>query len=516
MDNFILKTSDEEIKSKKEYILAVQHTNNFSIILKSKFSLEIYNNEMKLQENIALELPHKDLRFQDIFIVNGEIYLFMNRYNGKNNEHYLYATILSKKRGVVNDIYQIEKIKMGDQLKKHQQEKEKFEVSVTADSLAFLVRSSTKLMDYDKNAKRKFSFISLDFELLDERTVVFPELEKHFFLSKTITDKKGNIFLASHRSFVENDKTIFKPEVFGRNKAFFYSLFFDENHISTHEIQHSTRSSFNISELKTKIDSHGNVRCMAFFSATYEYAAIGSYSFTMNTESREIEDEKTFQFEDGLIDQFYTEEQIHERNEKRKEDIYIWTNQLHNFIMHDLVMKNDGGYYLIAEQIHPLKTSKEDPHFTPRIGIPIKQNYSFNGLMIFSISKNNELIEYSVIPKKQASKNHISYGQHYGVGIVMSLGNNDDLNIFFNDDKEYLDEKFNTSTNDMFIEDQVFIRYTISLDGRISKHPIIETDKHNINIDPITSPKIQGNKLFLISRRNRYYYKPLTLEMMKE
>src|SRR5690554_704757 len=149
-------------KGKKELIHSIHREKGKTIAIKTDLKvfgsndlyLETFDENLNRTNRNELEFPDKDLELSSVRYVNGEIFLFMEKYDKRNKENTVYGTKVSEQGKFDSEIFEIIKFKLEKRRKIND-----FFISLSEDSTKFLIQSTPPLIDKDQKARRHFMIL---------------------------------------------------------------------------------------------------------------------------------------------------------------------------------------------------------------------------------------------------------------------------------------------------------------------------------------------------------------------
>ena len=173
--------------------------------------------------------------------------------------------------------------------------------------------------------------------------------------------------------------------------------------------------------------------------------------------------------------------------------------RLYNYRVRDIVMKKNGGFYMIAEYYLHTITTHTDANGNTRT----THHYHYDDLMVINVLEDNSVEWYSRVPKKQHSTND---GGTYS-GIVTGINNDNSLNIIFNDNAENANLLNPENLKSLKLKKSKVVLVKFEEDGNATKTPLFEASKSKTYLVPRISPQGKENDIILYSKsksKNRF------------
>lgn len=487
---------------KKEAITSVHHVDDGIVVLKrtvrligsTNYYLEIFDNKMNFVSRNEVNFPDKDLEFSQMTYLNGKIYLFMEKFDKRNKLNTVYGTTISRSGKFDSEIFELLQFELEKRNKINS-----FYVSISADSTNFLIRSTPPMTDKEQMAQRDFLIIDQDFKEVDNIKINFPFKERDFGINRTHLDAKGNIHMLTSVAIEETRrKSLFNTSV--ETEARVFTLYKGQSDVEEYEINFLNDDAGFISQIQMKTDELGRLQCAGFYSDKKGNSTRGVFVFTIDTETKEISNVTSQEFTDEYLNQFLSDRQIRKKERKNsKNKANNPYDRLYNYKVRDIVMKKDGGFYMVAEFYELRIVTTTDANGNTRQ----TYHYYFNDLMVINILADNTVDWYARVPKRQHSVND---GGTYS-GIVTGLNNDNSLNIIFNDNSENATKIAHENVKYMKLKKSTVVLVKFEEDGTATKTPLFGSKKLKTYVIPRLSPKGKENDIILYSKgktKNRF------------
>jgi len=409
--------------------------------------LERYDrSSLALLETNEIKFPVKGMYFQQFVIKDGVIYAFVKNFDSKTKVRTLYLSTLSSK-GVVNN----KMIELATFNSDNNRKYNDFEISISTDSSKILVAVVPEL---SKKAIQTAQLVTVNFDGKEKvkTEFEFDYLDKDFEFKDFLLDSSGNVHLLSKVKL--EDLTKAKSE-----KDYEYKIYTHfKNTKKLHEYTIEIPNHY-VSNIMFKLNNKGKLYCAGFYSSPDDKLIKGTFNFAINTDSRNIENIKTYEFESNFIRDF------------TKGKYSFHDKGLKHFVVKDILFKNDGGIILLSEYHYEYYNSEKG------------MVYNFGEFIIIDYSENGEVNWCKRIPKIQygLQKNTTSFFYYYS---------NDILHLIFNDHSS--DDSGERTVAIGGVKNTTIV--TISKDGKF-KRSLLFTKKEN-KFWPLTSMHYtKGNEI---------------------
>jgi|SRR5690554_3662914 len=486
---------------KREKVLSVFPTEDGIIALRVKYKLlgnpsyaiEVLDNQMNFVSRNDLELPDKDLEFSNLMYINNKLYIFMKKYDSQNNINSLYGTTISSEGNFDSEIFEIVQVAVESRRKMNL-----FRIEPSADSTQFKIIITPRTQDKDQMGLRQFIILDQAFGEVDNVQINFPFKERDFSIKSSRLDPSGNIHMLCSVNIEESKRTIFKTN--SETEARVFTLYKGESEIKEYTINFLNEDAGFISQIKMNTDKKGKLQCTGFYSDKKGNSTRGVFVFTIDPATKEISNSTSQAFTDEYLNQFLSEREIRKKDRKQdKNKGFNRFDRLYNYRIRNVVMKEGGGFYIVAEYYFMKITSYTDSKGNVRY----TYHYYYDDLMVINVEADNEVTWYSKVPKRQYSTND---GGDYS-GIVTGINKDNSLNIIFNDNMENANSMAQINTKPVKLKNSVVVLVKFDEVGNATKSPLIEADKSKMYLIPSASPKGLENNLILYSfgkNKNRF------------
>ena len=401
------------------YVYALR--NQYSFFGGNNPVLERYKlSDMSLDYSKSLSLKNPEgheMEKQSIYFVKGNYIAFANYYDRDKNSNFLYATVLDNHATAIKSWTPVAEISADKR-----NNPGSFYTGVSADSSHILVVVNPP---YDEYANEKFTLLLIDAQLNinQKREITPPYKDKYFSLGNFIASGTGNVFMLAT---ISKDKTVMTRRE-RRNQPTYYHtvLMYDSKTDSLREFRIDLETKF-ISDAKMTIAANGDIVCSGFYSNKSSSTIIGTFYQRIDPVSGEIKSKGTMDFARDFLIQFMNEKKI----SKGKE--------LADYDLKHLVMRDDGGAVLVAEEFYEVLIQSYDPQTRM---YTYTYYYYYNNIIVISINPSGEIAWAQKIPKYQMSRNDGGYYSSFAFAVSGSnmyfMFNDHPRNLKIADSKNY-------------------------------------------------------------------------------
>jgi hypothetical protein len=361
-------------------------------------------------KSISMEGPNqKDLSIESIYFMSGNLILFASNYDREKDVNILYAEILDEHAAVKKAWAEVASISA---TKKSNPGSFYTGMSIDSNQILLVVNPP-----YDKYANETFTLQLLDKELNTQwkKEIIPPYKDEFFSLDNFIVAKNGDVYMIAT---VSKDKSVMSRHERRSEPTYFHTvLMYEHEGNNLKEYKVSLDPKF-ISDVKMTVDEKGDIICAGFYSNKSSNSIIGAFYLKIDKLTKEITSQGTKDFPMDFLSQFMSEKKA----SKGKE--------LYDYILKHLVLRDDGGAILVAEQYYEILEQSYDPttHLTT-----YTYYYYYNDIIVVSINPSGEIAWAKKIPKYQISRNDGGYYSSFSFAV-----SGDKMYFMFNDNSRNL------------------------------------------------------------------------------
>ncbi len=457
-----------------------------------KIIVERYNKKMRLVKSneIKLRYKKKDLNFEELRLINGKLVLFSSYQNRKKKTHYLFAQTLGKKTlQPKNDLRVIEEIPIRSQFQEGT-----FDIEFSKDSSAVLIFSQ---LPYQSRASEKYKIqvLNKDLETAWTKDIELPYTDEKFSIENYRISNTGDVYVLG---IIYNDT--YRRRRQGKPNYKYTLLTYSQNDNLQPEYEISLGDKF-ITDLTFRIQRNGDPVCAGFFSDRSSYTVRGTYFFKINSDTGEIYDSNSKEFEFDFLTELMSERgkkraarAEEEGDEKRQAELY-------EYKLDELIIRSDGGAVLIAEQfyIQTLNNSYRDLS-TGAWRYRSENRYYYNDIIVVNINPDGSVAWATHVPKRQVTVNDGGYFSSYVMAVTGKA-----IYLVFNDNGK----NFNRDEDDKIYSyngsRSVVTLAEIRPDGSVLKYPLFSNREEGIITRPKVCKQTGRYEMVIYGERSRSY-----------
>jgi hypothetical protein len=473
-----------------------------------KVFIEKYNSELKLEksQDIALKYKSKELDFEDMVILNGNLFLLSSFHNKGKNINYLFSQMINMRNlsGSKN------LTKIGEIQTRGLNKEGSFGIHISRDSSKVLIYND---LPYKKGEPERFSLkvFNDSFEELWNRDIKLPYSDDNFSVEEYQVDQNGNVYLLG---VIYQDRSRTRRK--GKPTYQYTILAYTENGTNVQEYKIDFKDKF-ITDLTFRVGDDGDLVCSGFYSTIGDYSIKGTYFFRLNPQTKEIYNRNLKEFEFEFLTEFMSDRKKKKAEKAEREGNTKKQVELFSYSLDNLVLRSDGGALLIAEQYYVESQRDNDyygygsgfynGYYNPRSGYynnslnQIEDHYNYNDIIVVNIKPTGEIEWTARIPKRQETVNDGGYYSSYAMSIVK-----DRIFFVFNDNVKNFQEKKRPETVYYFNGNSSIIALAeVTRDGSVNTYPLFS----NKEAGALTIPKIckqsGKNKMTIYGERGQKY-----------
>ncbi len=301
-----------------------------------------------------------------------------------------------------------------------------------------------------------------DLSKLWEKKVELKYPAKLFGVDSYIVDDHGNLYILGK---LYKDKVVDKKDGMPN---YSYKILVYGADIDAREFTAELDGQF-ITNLGLKVADDGTLVCAGFYSDKSAYSVKGTFFMSMDPTTGEVKHKGTKAFDTDFLEQFMSEDKAMKQKE------------LYNYDLDHIILRNDGGALLVAEQyyVYVYTTSYTSGGITY---YQTHYKYYYGSIIVVNLNPDYSIQWAVKIPKNQVTTDDGGYYSSYTYAVTPGK-----LYFFYNDNAKNLNntdpKKIATMRAD---KGTVMMAATVSADGKLEKKPLFGSQ----DIDQICRPKL--------------------------
>ncbi|MAT54426.1 MAG: hypothetical protein CMN32_08065 [Saprospirales bacterium] len=433
----------------------------------------------------------KRLKYEGVVVKDGKPYVLASGVNNKQKKRYLCVNSFSKE--TLQPTGEWRKIAEFNYTSQLVRKLGKFGFRTSQDSARLLVYYTEPYQD-DETEKFSFAVFDADFNKLWGREVELPASMGLFNVEDYGLDNMGNVYFLGKEYEGKRSSLLLNIE-----KDHKYTLL-SFTAVKDSFIQRAIKFEGKLArEAKIFVRGKGDVICTGFYAHSDVKPFMGNrplegvFVVQLQGEDLSVEFESTKEFDIDLITQSMFKAQ---KKSAMKREADGGVNGLFNYKIKNILNRQDGGVYLIAEHQY---TVVSDSRTKPGELGGVTVNYVFKEILVTSLSSNFEVEWIKMIPKSQSGKRKVKvYSSFFP---------------FLRDDKLYLIYLDYTKSVKLPIggymamngmsKKAITILVTCDPIGNIEKYGIATYSDVKVWLQPVYSTWISDNELIMYGSRKR-------------
>jgi hypothetical protein len=466
-----------------------------------KVYLEYFSRDMKLKKSVEQELKYKNKQrdFEDLVMFNEQLYLLTSYFNEAKKRNFLFKQKIGSRSLTPSKRLDM----IADSEARNSENEGKFDLHISRDSSHLLVYNE---LPYNRREPERFALRVFDkqFEEVWSKNIVLPYADNQMTVEEYRVDNQGNVYLLG---VVYQDGAKMRRR--GAANYQYVILAYTNNGEDFTEYKLDIGDKF-ITDLTFRVGNDGNLVCTGFYSEKGNYSVKGTYFFRLNAKTQELFNKNLKAFDFDFLTSYMRPKEVEkarkaERNgdEKRQAELY-------NFALDDLILRNDGGAVLVAEQFYVYEDRDYDNFGGGFNRYPYGNNnnyrtnyyYNYNDIIVVNIRPNGEIEWTARIPKKQETANDDGDYSSYAMSIQPT-----GLYFLYNDNARNFDKKaknkdriYNFSGNN-----SVMTVAQIQKNGQVTIFPIFDASSGNAIIRPKICEQIGKKEMAIYGERGKYF-----------
>ena len=479
------------------YMLREKVLNNANA--RPKVYLEKFDREMKLKKSVEQELKYKNKQrdFEDIIMLNGQLYLLTTFNNEAKKRNYLFKQKIGSRSLIPGKSLEM----IADTEAKNSANEGSFDFHISRDSSHLLVYND---LPYNRKDPERFALRVFDkqFEQVWEKNIILPYTDNQMTVEEYRVDNQGNVYLLG---------VLYQDGAGQRRRGSanyqYVILAYTNNGEDFKEYRVDIGDKF-ITDLTFRVADDGNLICTGFYSEKGNYSVKGTYFFRLNAKTKEIFNKNLKAFDFDFLTSYMRPKDIEKARKAAQRGDEKKQAELYNFSLDDLILRSDGGAVLVAEQYYVYEVRDYD-NFNAGIGgfyngsnFRTDYYYNYNDIIVVNIKPTGEIEWTARVPKKQETTNDGGYYSSYTMAILPT-----GLYFVYNDNNRNFEEAAR-SKNRVYNfngNNSVMTVAQIKQDGEVTIFPVFNNRDADTIIRPKVSKQIGKKEVAVFGEKGRYF-----------
>ncbi len=445
------------------------------------------------QKPVNLELDKKDLTLHTIILTKTEVLIFCRYYDKKDNESRLYLSTYDQ--AGFKQLKRFEKIASIPAEK--QSNTGAFIVSASPDRSKVLVQV---LPPYEKKEAIERSTMNVydaDMQLQWSQEFRLPYTDVDYRVESQRVDNDGSVLVLGVKYADKKEKKALKRE--NKSTYEYHLLVYNGNSPTPQDYAIGVPDKF-LQDMTLSMPNEGDIICAGLFGNKGSFSVRGAFFLRLDRATKSISHESFKEFSDDFITSYMTEKEAKKATKKaEKKDQEL---ELPEFVLHDIIHRDDGGAVLIAEQYYMRVVTTTSS--TPNGGTvtTTTYHYYYNDVVAVNIDPQGN-IEWAVkVPKRQHSVN--DNGTFSSCAVEVKAGK---VYLVFNDTGENLFVKPGDKIKQFELKgkDALVVLATIDGDGSVSREALFTPDRRDVILRPKDCVQLRDDEMFIYASRKKDY-----------
>ncbi|HEU4717257.1 MAG TPA: hypothetical protein VFU15_05470 [Bacteroidia bacterium] len=355
-------------------------------------------------KELALDAGDKARSEEGIFLCGNTVVVFASYYDKDRSMNVLQGEVLDDHCVAKTQWKEIARI---DASKKANPGS--FYLGLGQDSVHFLIVINPP---YDKYANEKFrlDYLRTDLSPEWEKEIVPPYQDQYFSLTNFIASETGDVYMLAT---ISKDKSVMTKKERRTQPTYYHTvLMYSAASDSLREYKVSIDPKF-ISDIRMTVNDSGDIICSGFYSNKSSNAIVGTFYLRIDRKTSQVSSIGTKDFDQDFLTQFMSAKKASEGKE------------LYDYDLKHLVLRDDGGAVLVAEQYYEVLVQTYDPATKM---YSYTYYYYYNDIIVISIDSSGAISWAKKIPKYQVSRNDGGYYSSFAFAV-----SGDRMYFMFND-----------------------------------------------------------------------------------
>ncbi len=505
-------TEGPEVEAKRSNVTDIcgsDETGYYTVRAQKKdLYLEHVNKQMIVDKSVKIPKQKKDglpMYFSYCAMIDGNLYLFSTLRESRENKVTLYMQEVDKstlvpdntpkelavstyhtRRGLMSTVY-------GGS----------FSSSISGDESHYMVYSVEMGKDENNEAPTdtKFHLTVFDSKLAKkwEKDVRLPFAPNVFSVEQVKVDDNGDVFIIG---IEYQEKTEARASRREGKPSYKYHLYrYSDSGKDVLNMPVELKDKF-ITDMQIDGAPNGDIVAAGFYSEKGTHSIKGAFYISIDAKTREIKRQELTEFETSFITQYYTEKEK-KKAEKKKDnakDDKDKEPELYSFRLDELLIREDGGATMVAEQYYMYVTSYTTYDANGRASTHTTYHYIYNDILVINFNANGSLAWKCKVPKRQYSTNDGGYYSSYAMATV-----DDKLYFIFNDNPKNLFLAKDQAPYQALGKEMAVVLVEVDASGNVSRELLMTTERGEVIVRPKMCLQTGEREVFMCSERGKVY-----------
>jgi hypothetical protein len=245
---------------------------------------------------------------------------------------------------------------------------------------------------------------------------------------------------------------------------------------------------------------NGDLIASGFYSEKGSFSIKGAFYMAIDSKTHDVKVQNMSEFDSEFITQYYSEK---EKKKTKKKEEKGDEPELFSFDLNELLIRQDGGATLIAEQyyMYTRTYTTYDPN-THMSTTHTDYYYNYNDILVLSFNKDGSLAWKTKIPKRQTTMNDGGYYSSYSFAMI-----DDKLYFIFNDNPKNLFAQPGVKPQPFLRGSKELAVMLVQVDasGKATKELLMTTEKGDLIVRPKLCEQTAAREMLILGEKSKSY-----------
>ena len=441
------------------------------------------------QKPVELELDKNDLTIRQIILTKTEVLVFTHYYDKKGNEKRLYLSTYDQ--AGFKQLKRFEKIATIPADK--QSNTGSFIISSSPDRSKVLVQV---LPPYEKKEDIERSTMNVydaDMQLQWSQEFRLPYTDVDYRVESQHVDNDGSVIVLGLKYAEKKERKALKRD--NKSTYEYHLLVYTGTSPVPQDHAIGVADKF-LQDMTLSMSNEGDIVCAGLYGNKNSFNVRGAFFLRIDRASKTISHESFKEFSDDFITSFMTEKEAKKATKKAaKKDENL---ELYQYMIHDIILRDDGGAVLVAEQYFMREVCYTDKNGNTRCNY----HYFYNDVIVVNIDPQGDIEWATKVPKRQHSIN--DGGTYSSCAVEVQ---NEKIYLVFNDSGENLFVKSGDKIKQFELKgkDALVVLATVSGDGTVTREALFTPDRRDVILRPKDCVQLKDDAMFIYANRKKDY-----------
>jgi hypothetical protein len=504
-------TSGPEVEAKRSNVSDIcgYDASGYYTIRMQKRDIFIEHINKQMAVDKSVQIPDQkdgenDMDFDYVIMLDGNLYLFTTSNDSKANKITLFvqgvstSTLLpdGKPKEITSATYATRR----GLIKTMAYTGALFSHNRSPDGTRLLVYNSDKGKDENDEAPTdtRFHLTVFDGKMAKQwdKDVKLPFAPSVFSVEQIKVDDEGSVYVTGIEYQEKSEARSSRRE--GKPTYIYHIYRYASNGTNVLEMPVDLKGKF-ITDLQVDGAPNGDVIAAGFYSEIGTFAIKGAFYISIDGKTHDIKTQQYSEFETDFITQYASEKEKKKAKKKEEKGDDV---ELANFRMDELLIRQDGGATMIAEQFYTYTVTTTTTDANGHSTTTTTTYYNYNDILVISFNPDGKLAWKTKVPKRQTSTNDGGYYSSYTYSVV-----GDKIYFIFNDNPKnlFLKEGEKPYTSYVRSKEQAVVLVEVDANGKFSRELLMTTEKGDLIVRPKICEQTGAKEVLICSEKSKVY-----------